>query len=645
MGNFRLYFLLGIISIQVGSAQNVFESTVTTDKKPWTNVQFYNDPQNFQFAIVSDRTGGARPGVFEDAVDKLNLMYPEFVLSIGDLIQGYTTDTTQIKLEWHEFNDILSHLKVPFFYLPGNHDITNQVMQQEWEKRYGRRYYSFTYKNVLFITMDSNDDENFSITIEQRDFVRQTLKDHPDVRWTFLFMHHPIWKYDTAQRFQEIEVALACRPYTVIAGHEHHYFHEQRENANYYVLATTGGSSAMRGARFGEFDHITWVTMTDDGPVMANVQLNGILPHDVSNAATNELAFSLIANTSFRHLITCNEGDEFEHGTLYFNFTNSAAQPLNINLRFYHHHQVDIQNSMLEVVVAARSDTIVALLLGAQHKFAYEKLGYLQLDWSMAFVAPQNPPVALDGRHDFPIRPSQPDCFEPRVPYFLDSLHVFYSSPFQLETRLTLDGSEPNANSQLFMQPVLLLDNATIKVIQVNEKNEATAVAEKTFKKMDFFDGVNPGALQNGLRYSYYEGAWSAMPDFKNLKPAAAGVADDFEVRDVAIRDDFFGLVYEGYLFVKKDGLYLFRLRADDVAQLFIHELPVFDRELSQDMRAQVGVIALRAGYHPIRIHFVEFQGSERLRLDIRSADQENWHPVDFAQFYYLNKSAPQLNF
>ncbi|MBN1479882.1 hypothetical protein EH223_18400 [candidate division KSB1 bacterium] len=636
MKNFLLYFLVNIITLQAGIAQQVFESSVKTDKKPWTNVQFYNDPQNFQFAIVSDRTGGARPGVFEDAVDKLNLLYPEFVMSVGDLIQGYTKDTTQIKLEWHEFNDILSHLKVPFFYLPGNHDITNQVMQQEWEKRYGRRYYSFTYKNVLFVAMDSNDDEDFSITIEQRDFVRKTLKDHPDVRWTFLFMHHPIWKYDTAQRFQEIEAALASRPHTVIAGHEHHYFHDPRDNANYYILATTGGSSAMRGARFGEFDHISWVTMTENGPVIANLQLDGILPHDISNALTNELTSSLLANTSFRHLITCNEGDEFEHGTVYFNFTNSAAQPLNINLRFYHHHQVNLQNSILDVVIPAFSDTIVALSLVAQQKSTFAALGFLQLDWSMAFTAPENPPVALDGRYKLYIRPSQPDYFAPRIPYFLDSLHVFYNSPFQFETRLTLDGTEPNSNSHMFMQSVLLLDNTTIKVKQVNEKNEATAVVDKTFKKRDLLKGVNPGVLKNGLRYSYYEGEWSAMPDFKNLKPQTYGIAHDLYVRDIAVRDDFFGLVYEGFLKITKDGLYLFRLRADDIGQLFIHEAPVFDRELSQDMRAQVGVIALRAGYHPIRLHFVEYQGSERLRLDARLAGEEDWDDIDMDQLYYL---------
>ena len=56
---------------------------------PWNHLELNNDPDHFQFAIVSDRAGGHRPGVFMDAVNKLNLLQPEFVMSVGDLIEGY----------------------------------------------------------------------------------------------------------------------------------------------------------------------------------------------------------------------------------------------------------------------------------------------------------------------------------------------------------------------------------------------------------------------------------------------------------------------------------------------------------------------------------------------------------------------------
>ena len=46
--------------------------------------------------VVSDPSGGVRPGVFEVATRKLNLLQPEFVISVGDLIMGNTTNRAQI---------------------------------------------------------------------------------------------------------------------------------------------------------------------------------------------------------------------------------------------------------------------------------------------------------------------------------------------------------------------------------------------------------------------------------------------------------------------------------------------------------------------------------------------------------------------
>src|SRR5438552_544617 len=57
-------------------------------RNPWTHLRLNNDPEEFQFSIVSDRTGGHRAKVFSRAVERLNLLQPEFVVSVGDLIEG-----------------------------------------------------------------------------------------------------------------------------------------------------------------------------------------------------------------------------------------------------------------------------------------------------------------------------------------------------------------------------------------------------------------------------------------------------------------------------------------------------------------------------------------------------------------------------
>ena len=270
---------------------------------PWTNLNWNNKSENFQFVVVTDRTGGNRPGVFEQGVAKVNLLQPEFVMSVGDLIQGYTDDLEALNREWDEFDSFVDRLEMPFFYVPGNHDITNKVMEDLWTERYGRTYYHFVYQNVLFLCLNSEETiepsngdgryntRDFYLSRAQRSYIKQTLDQHQDVRWTMLFWHKPVWLYQGSDNpeltewipqsgWPEVQNWLKDRKHTVFAGHIHRYDYQQINNNDYITLATTGGGSALRGPIFGQFDHVLWVTMTDDGPVMANLMLDGIFDKD-----------------------------------------------------------------------------------------------------------------------------------------------------------------------------------------------------------------------------------------------------------------------------------------------------------------------------------------------------------------------------
>src|SRR5262249_30541345 len=116
------------------------------------------------------------------------------------------------------------------------------------------------------------------------------LDENRSVRWTLVFLHHPLWSDSGVEKtgWLDMEKVLAGRPYTVFAGHIHHYKKFLRHGQRYYQLATTGGASKMRGTRYGEFDHITWVTMKKDGPLLANILLDGILPEDLQKPETTE---------------------------------------------------------------------------------------------------------------------------------------------------------------------------------------------------------------------------------------------------------------------------------------------------------------------------------------------------------------------
>ncbi|MGE5193566.1 MAG: metallophosphoesterase family protein [Deltaproteobacteria bacterium] len=252
-------------------------------KNPWTTLQLNNQPRNFQFAIITDRTGGHRPGVFAEAVKKLNLLQPEFVISVGDLIEGYSEDGGQWALEWAEFQGKLQQLQMPFFYVPGNHDLSNPRMAENWRRKFGRTFYDFRYHDVLFVALNSEDPPDskpYRFGPEQIQWFTDVLSRNQDVRWTFVFMHKPAWTFandDPEQTgWNAIERALGDRKFTVFAGHVHNYARFVRNGRDYIMLATTGGASKLRGKADGEFDQFVWVTIKDSEPVIANLLLDGI---------------------------------------------------------------------------------------------------------------------------------------------------------------------------------------------------------------------------------------------------------------------------------------------------------------------------------------------------------------------------------
>jgi len=118
------------------------------------------------------------------------------------------------------------------------------------------------------------------ISPEQAAYARQAIQENPDVLWTFVLMHKPVWLKENEQDFASVEAALADRPYTVFYGHTHMYKYEQRLGRDYINLATTGGvffggaSSTYEGP---SFDHLMLVTVDSEGASIANLRMDGVL--------------------------------------------------------------------------------------------------------------------------------------------------------------------------------------------------------------------------------------------------------------------------------------------------------------------------------------------------------------------------------
>lgn len=366
---------------------------------PWTSLSPKDSDENFHFVVVTDRTGGHRPGVFSGALPKVNLLAPAFVVSVGDLIEGYTENQVRIDQEWDEMEGFISQLEAPFFYAAGNHDMNNAVMAESWLRRFGPSFYQFEYKDVLFLVLNSElfgmvSDPEVSLpgpwTLEQQmQFIETVLANNKDARWTVVLIHQPLWNKEKIHPdWLRVEQLLGERNYTVFAGHEHRYSKNRRHNRNYITLATTGGGSALRGPIFGEFDHVAWVSMTENGPRIANLELDGIHDEDVSNVPLQTQAKSLAASVSSVSQI--NKGLMFSNATQTIRIKNPTnvdmlatpviSRPGNFHIEGLH-----------QVNVPAGESVDLTLALSSKSPIAYKKLNGAGIEWTLATQIEKRP--------------------------------------------------------------------------------------------------------------------------------------------------------------------------------------------------------------------------------------------------------------
>ncbi|MDH4212008.1 MAG: metallophosphoesterase [candidate division WOR-3 bacterium] len=241
----------------------------------------------FRFAVVGDRTGTPQDPVFEEIIEEIALLDPDFVMCVGDIAEVDVGDSAAVDAEFNHMLDIVGKLPCKFYWCAGNNDIAQESDRIRYEAKTGfKRYYSFNYENSHFVVLDNTMlyfAQTQEMDEEQLDWLQKDLEKHKQMDNKFVFYHIPTYIYalrggesDTLmQIFEKYGVDV------VFTGHHHEYSYLNHNNVEYIDVGSSGGGISTNDAARGHFYQYLTITVRGDKRSIALFKKESAMPRDV----------------------------------------------------------------------------------------------------------------------------------------------------------------------------------------------------------------------------------------------------------------------------------------------------------------------------------------------------------------------------
>ena len=186
--------LILLISFSLSFSLVLFANRTFISKK--------NSSPELSFVVLGHIYPQINTDGFDLALEKIVDLKPDFIIFTGDMVKNGTLQ------EWDLLEEKLKVTKIPYYFVPGNHDVGSSNSRNLFIKRFNKLYFSFVKQNNLFVTLSTTNEDykkiktgengrvimgGYEVDKGQVNYFKNALQNSKQYKNVFIFTHHPLW--------------------------------------------------------------------------------------------------------------------------------------------------------------------------------------------------------------------------------------------------------------------------------------------------------------------------------------------------------------------------------------------------------------------------------------------------------------------